>query len=159
MNCDEAFDILTDPLRSNDAQLLWHLDMCPRCRQMREVLAPAMELFAEDEDPSAEDSAADTSAMLDYRDRPPRGERPFLSVEAVRVAETAAARLHHGQRQRSTPPPARGRWLQYAAVMLIAFSAALAMHGSGHQEVPAPAESACLWKARVSAQSAKPKSP
>jgi len=50
MNCDEAFDAITDADGRNTDQFRWHLDRCPRCRQMQQVLEPALALF---------DSAAD----------------------------------------------------------------------------------------------------
>lgn len=47
MNCDQAFDALTDTkLRDSDA-LIEHLDTCPRCRDMSELLDPALDLFGE----------------------------------------------------------------------------------------------------------------
>lgn len=45
MNCDQAFDALTDnKLRNSDA-LIEHLDSCPRCRDMADMLDPALDLF------------------------------------------------------------------------------------------------------------------
>ncbi|MGH7199198.1 MAG: hypothetical protein ACREJB_01245, partial [Planctomycetaceae bacterium] len=80
MNCDDAFDALTDPARRRDPALAWHLDLCPRCRQMRDVLEPALELFGPAEEPASSGPSAFSA-------------EPFLSPEAVQIAERAAARL------------------------------------------------------------------
>ncbi len=44
MNCDQAFELLTDP--DNQAAAGWELDQhlasCPRCRSMSETLMPAL---------------------------------------------------------------------------------------------------------------------
>ncbi len=42
MNCDQAFDAMTDPRGRQTAAMLSHLESCSRCRQMRETLAPAL---------------------------------------------------------------------------------------------------------------------
>lgn len=159
MNCDEAFEILTDPARNADAQLQWHLDMCARCRQMRDVLEPAMSLFGKTDETDADRPLNGMSIPADSAGHDDPANRPFLSVEAVRVAETAARRLHHTTRNASTPPPSRGRWLQYAAVMFIALSGIFAVQGVRERDLPTAAESACLWQARVSDQSVVPESP
>ena len=46
MNCDQAFDALTSRAASENEALSSHLDACPRCRDMADVLSPALELFA-----------------------------------------------------------------------------------------------------------------
>lgn len=46
MNCDQAFDALTSLEASQDEPLARHLDTCPRCRDMADVLSPALEMFA-----------------------------------------------------------------------------------------------------------------
>lgn len=42
MNCDRAFELLTDPLESGRPEMAQHLAVCPRCRQMQETLSPAL---------------------------------------------------------------------------------------------------------------------
>ena len=42
MNCDTAFDLMTDAGGCQSAALALHLRGCPRCRQMQETLAPAL---------------------------------------------------------------------------------------------------------------------
>lgn len=49
MNCDDAFDALTDPQRRGDSELQQHLARCARCRQMEETLSPALHLFEVDQ--------------------------------------------------------------------------------------------------------------
>jgi hypothetical protein len=91
MNCDEAFELLTDLTQRPSGALRQHLAGCPRCRQMQETLAPALaglqdELTAQ----SREDGRATQSSSA----RPATEHRPhFLSVEAVDIAECAARRL------------------------------------------------------------------
>lgn len=47
MNCELAFDCLTDPARRDSADLAEHLAHCPRCRDMAEALEPAIDLLSE----------------------------------------------------------------------------------------------------------------
>jgi hypothetical protein len=61
MNCDLAFDCLTDSARRDCAELAKHLARCPRCRDMAEALEPAIDLLSE---VSAHESAsADASSF------------------------------------------------------------------------------------------------
>lgn len=46
MNCDQAFDALTSREASQNGTLADHLETCPRCCDMADVLSPALELFA-----------------------------------------------------------------------------------------------------------------
>jgi hypothetical protein len=77
MNCDQAFDLMTDPSRDDSPQLHAHLDGCPRCRQMYETLSPALGLF---------DAA--THEEL-------RGAESDLRATSVELAERVAVRLSH----------------------------------------------------------------
>lgn len=45
MNCDQAFDALTDNDLRGSNELIQHLDGCPRCRDMADMLDPALDLF------------------------------------------------------------------------------------------------------------------
>ncbi len=45
MNCDTAFDLMTDAEGAGSLALANHLAGCPRCRQMQETLAPALEFL------------------------------------------------------------------------------------------------------------------
>lgn len=93
MNCDEAFDCLTDPARRDGDELKWHLDLCPRCRQMKDVLSPALDLIAPAQD--AEEFGALSHSVdesgLDLEKASPRPAT--LSAESLRLAERTAADL------------------------------------------------------------------
>ena len=110
MNCDTAFDHMTDAELWDSPELNEHLSGCPRCRQMQETLAPALGLFDVPSVPSIEDEPLDFSANEDvyHRDHDgASGSRPFLTGEAVRLAEEVAAQLkpqrdaHHTPARRS----------------------------------------------------------
>lgn len=47
MNCDQAFDVMTDSAQRDSAALQRHLANCPRCRDMAEAFEPALQLFDE----------------------------------------------------------------------------------------------------------------
>jgi|GEM_PF-1330573 len=105
MNCDDAFDALTDPVSANAAELTQHLAKCPRCRVLKQVLEPALSLLCGDL--PAEPA---TSAALPHEGREkdavaPR--KPFLSVEVIGVAEAAAARLTSRSAASSSRPTIR----------------------------------------------------
>jgi|HubBroStandDraft_4_1064222.scaffolds.fasta_scaffold111253_2 hypothetical protein len=92
MNCDEAFDALTDPMWADAAELAEHLANCPRCRELKQVLEPALSLLcgdlpAEPAMPAAlpREGRGDDHAAV--------SQKSFLSVESISVAEAAAARL------------------------------------------------------------------
>jgi cytochrome c553 len=87
MNCDQAFDALTDTkLRGSDA-LTQHLDHCPRCRDMAEMLDPALDLFGEVVDAGDErESGPFGGAVSDDRSgggtRSPNPELPLTESKA-----------------------------------------------------------------------------
>lgn len=89
MNCDTAFELMTDAGGCQSAALAQHLGGCPRCRQMQETLAPALGFLA----PVAWDSAADE--LAGERDEISVGadRKPFLTLEALKVARDAAKAL------------------------------------------------------------------
>ncbi len=134
MNCDEAFDALTDPEQASNPALEWHLEFCSRCREMQNVLAPALGLLAEgsqsrekDSDPGIgsqtsnrvsqflEDSCASGTCQ-------PSGQNtttaPFLSPEAVQVAEQTARSLHSPRRAPAS------FWLRFAMASALCLTAA-----------------------------------
>jgi hypothetical protein len=88
MTCDEAFEALTDPRALKQPQLERHLAGCVRCRQMRDVLAPALALFAGDA--PAEPSAAMLTAAAGEAGSSTSG---LLTPAAVLAADAAARRL------------------------------------------------------------------
>jgi hypothetical protein len=122
MNCDTAFDLIIDADGSRRLALARHLDNCPRCRQMQETLAPALEFLApsEDDDDGALTSTAFTAGGA--------GSQPsFVTTEALQIAQQAATRL----KSQVESPLVRlqrvvGKSLRYAAVfsagLLLAFT-------------------------------------
>ena len=113
MNCDEAFDALTDPAERDNSALKWHLEFCPRCREMQQVLAPALAMLAGEGESAdrlidEEDFLPRTGHRLPElfsdleppaADDPPRRfPAPFLTPEAVRLAEQTARSLHPARR-------------------------------------------------------------
>lgn len=100
MNCDHAFDLMTDPVLDDCAELHAHLDGCPRCRQMYETLSPALGLFVSSGS-ALEDASADEIA----------------SAGGVEIAERVAVRLAQEPPLRA-PSPRPRRPLQAWACML-----------------------------------------
>lgn len=80
MNCDQAFDRLTEPAATTDSALARHLEQCPRCRAMQQTLSPAMDWLRS----AAVENDPDTSR--DWH----RGNSPLLTEESVAVAMQAA---------------------------------------------------------------------
>ena len=163
MNCDEAFEALTDPTEPNHSALKWHLEFCPRCREMQQVLAPALAMFATDgQSADAVKSQTDQSRDLPRR-REPRFSpaelgnapaRPFLTPEAIRVAEQSAQALHPVKRRMAF------RWiLAGVASALAAVAVFFVVHISeprtGSSE-PAMLADRCLWMERDAADTPLP---
>lgn len=116
MNCDEAFDGLTDPARRNSDELKWHLDLCARCRQMRDVLSPAIDLFD-----VREPAPPAPAAFGDGESDPPDSARTAaLSPEALQIAERTAADLRAlSRRTKARRRERSGRWVRFVAVFLL----------------------------------------
>lgn len=113
MKCDTAFDLMTDPAGCASAALAQHLETCPRCRQMRDVLQPVLTFLA----PSEEEPADGHSDWRESTDSGWQGRKPLVSFEAVRIAQHAAAELSEST---AGPGSSRRSWvvhtLRYAAV-------------------------------------------
>ena len=92
MNCDNAFDALTDSASANQAELAEHLLKCPRCRELKQVLEPALTLLGGDL-PTEPAMPTDLANERRSNDEAFAFQKSFLSVEAIGVAEAAAARL------------------------------------------------------------------
>jgi hypothetical protein len=110
MNCDIAFDLITDRHGRHSAALHEHLAACPRCRQMLETLAPALDNLADDAAPF--ESAAATA--YDWGD----SERA-ASPEAVAIARQAAQRFHGDA---AIPGSRWSRWARSGARYVAAFA-------------------------------------
>jgi hypothetical protein len=106
MNCDEAFDALTDPASADTAELAEHLLICPRCRELKQVLEPALSLLCGDL-PAEPGMPAALPNKGRGDDRAVASQKSFLSVEAIGVAEAAAARLASQSAPRGSRPVVR----------------------------------------------------
>lgn len=170
MNCDEAFELITHPTDHNCDELQWHLQMCPRCRQMQETLAPALDSFQglSDEFALSDEELAlfddhfthESHSQPDSSPGYAQGGKPFLSPDAVRIAEQAATRLSAEVGiSKPSPKPSpekiqRRRLLQAALILFIGF----VMGWGISMDVPRnqlsggaaslPDQQACIWIAR-----------
>lgn len=148
MNCDEAFDALTEPQNAAGPALERHLRECPRCRQMRELFTPALALFA----------AADALPPSDGQGSARPATAPlFLSPEAVAVAEAAAAALSHPRTAvaHSVPRRRAGAFWRAAAALALAVVCLAPLAVPSFPAANAPAASECVWRssdARVSSR-------
>jgi hypothetical protein len=118
MNCDMAFELMTDAEGSRSPALMRHLDGCPRCRQMQETLAPALGFLA----PSAVAGHPAHEPGPAFDDRPrDRGSRrtPLLNLEALKIAQQTA----HDLTARSDTP---GDRLKRRAATTLRYSTAFA---------------------------------
>jgi len=102
MNCDQAFDALTDNNLRNSDELIQHLDSCPRCQDMADMLDPALNLFDDVVEASGEfeGSAQPVEFTEDYSSsiepvsdteklpstRPRTASRPWLQTSQRRAA-------------------------------------------------------------------------
>jgi hypothetical protein len=169
MNCDEAFDALTNPAERESSSLKWHLEFCPRCREMQEVLAPALAMFAVESD-SAEPFADEGSPRLpdlfsDAESNPSQAGRPrlrlpapFLTPDAVRLAEETARSLHPA---RSVFRSAWFRCIAAGAACLLLSLGLLLATGSSQPASPAHSEpimlaDRCLWTEKNSDKNSVP---
>jgi hypothetical protein len=113
MNCDMAFDLMTDAEGCQSAALGQHLASCPRCRQMQETLAPALGFLADSAwNSSAHEPSGDCDAASGNTSR-----HPFLILEALKVARDTASAL--AVRTETRPDRMNafvGRALRFAAV-------------------------------------------
>ena len=145
MTCDDAFEALTGPGEFSAAELQRHLTGCARCREMSDVLAPALALFAGEaptEPACFDDRALAASSATE------RTGGALLSTAAVRAADEAARGLaarSRRQRRNATLPGA----LRIAAVFLLGVASAFGIAGLRSDGNSAATESrddgACLW--------------
>lgn len=114
MNCDTAFDLITDPAGCESLALAQHLKTCPRCRQMRDALEPVLTFLVPSEKGESAVGNSDWSASTDSSWQ---GHKPLVSFEAVKIAQQTAAELSAGAVGSGNT---RRRWvvqmLRYAAV-------------------------------------------
>jgi cytochrome c553 len=90
MNCDIAFELMTEPHGGRSLALREHLEQCPRCRQMQETLAPALEWLADVAQlPSSEFRSDSTVGSLATASTIPALEM----ADAVAIAQQSSERL------------------------------------------------------------------
>src|SRR5258708_1695928 len=135
MNCDTAFDLMTDAHGSRSGVLAQHFESCPRCRQMQATLAPALDFLTPDEPLHDFSAGAGDSATSDAG-----GRQPFVAVDSVRIAQQAASRL---LAQADLPRVRRqrlaGQLARYAAVFAAGLLLALVLVPDRNQEKANPA--------------------
>lgn len=139
MNCDQAFERLTDDEAANDAELALHLRDCPRCRAMQLTLSPVMEWLREDH-------ATAFPSGNEWRD----SSSTLLTEESVAVAMEIAQRL----------PKTGSHMVMRRALglaLMMTFGIALGVFVFGERQRPAPEVDArvtppttvvCLWTQR-----------
>lgn len=163
MNCDQAFDAITDPTGAESAALREHLARCPRCREMRETLSPALNALYEDRDASRHTETAWSGTSL------PRLDLQQLAAESAgRLAVASPARPGIASPPRRPLPAAWSHLL--TASLLLALGVGIGW--GGHQlsrspgasqpselATPAGMSSACLWKSRRAGDAATGDSP
>ncbi|HUG93791.1 MAG TPA: hypothetical protein VML55_23380 [Planctomycetaceae bacterium] len=144
LTCDEAFDVLTDPFETDRSGLERHLATCARCRQMRDVIAPGLTLFAGEAPP--ERACSDGSPA-------PDGKRDWISdvlaqtsPEGRRVLRDFAREFMPRWRRRRRIR----RLLWTSAVLLLGGALAFGVATTGTDDPEgaqsgAPAAAVCLW--------------
>lgn len=152
MNCDEAFEVLTQRDSMRRQELLWHLDMCPRCRELQKVLEPALLMF-ENQGASSSESYRESSTNMPTRQalnsQSPRPAR--LSNEALDLAEQTAAKWKKSRTTRI--------WRRFGVIaatvccLVIAVHASMARRTEPGTELESPSAAAmplnsCLWVAQ-----------
>lgn len=155
MNCDQAFDAMTDPTGSAAGALREHLSCCPRCRQMRETLAPALEAFADVRDLSRNAARVWSPTSL------PQFDLQQLAASAAETLTQPTPAL----RPRRRAVIASGLWNHVAtASLLLVLGAGIGWGGhrllqdSGTAPAalanPVANGSACQWKNRQAGDAA-----
>ena len=147
MNCDQAFEAMTEPTGTNGADLQIHLQSCRRCREMAEVLSPVMVALRE------------TAETLDTFE----SKNSLASQESIRVATNVATQFSRRPERRRNRASHK-TWLQLGAAFFSGSVLALGVAFWQPAEEPMkpflPAMSAqdCTWQRHDdSLQHASPK--
>ena len=142
MNCNDAFDCMTDPASGRKHQLTAHLEQCPRCRQMREVLEPALELFGP-ASPQAREAVEGHSGLPFGKS----GSSPLVTPETIRLAQNAASRLNRGaRRDRDLLRRMVALSVRYTTALAIGALVAFCVVGvSENRGTSGVAAASCLW--------------
>jgi len=136
MNCNQAFELMTDPVGAGSPALQRHLERCPRCRNMQQTLAPALDWMLIPAEHSRDEHGS-------------RSESPFLSAQAVMVAEQVARTLPRRRTAGWIDALRRAAVIVTVAVLGILFGAMLLEPKQPRPSVhPGSALTACLWDQR-----------
>lgn len=130
MNCDQAFDCLTNPHQRESDALQRHLNACPRCRDLADALEPALTLF---DDASTSFDAYSTQSEFGCEDdcgcsSQPKANRSN-SASGWRSFDREVTSQDQRHRQRE------GAKVAIVLLLIGAFTAAIAHVG---RESPAP---------------------
>lgn len=99
MNCNDVFDALTNPADCHAADLQAHLAACPRCRQLQQVLEPALSLLSGDLPVERGKAVESPDEMPSFNE-----QAAHLSRETVGMAEAIAAQLATASGGQRVPP-------------------------------------------------------
>jgi len=140
MNCDQAFERLTDPAASTDAGLVRHLEQCARCRAMQQTLSPALDWMTS----ASQDNFPESTRGWD------RSGSPLLTEESVAIALEIARRQ---TRQGSFHAARRGLGIALVAMFGMALGVLVIGNPPESKHAPAsntlsPPVTACLWPRR-----------
>ena len=140
MNCDTAFDLMTDAETTRSSALARHLEGCPRCRQMQETLSPALRFLTRNDQ---DDSPWDFTATLDEETRG-GGRQPIVTIKALKIAEQAATGLAAKcETRREHMQRLVGSDLRYAAVFAAGLLLAVTLFDSTTHDSRIPIEEKC----------------
>lgn len=123
MNCDQAFDCLTDPQHRDLDALQCHLDACSRCRDLAEALQPALTLFDEaSSDFGCLPSAPEIHCSDEVSRAVPRSAQSRHASKWASAAYDAALQSHSHRHK-------EGAKIAVVLLLIGAFTAALAHVG------------------------------
>lgn len=147
MNCDTAFDLMTDPHGSRSGALAQHFDSCPRCRRMQEALSPALDFLVEGSPFDGGGNRAQSDASS--------SQEPCVTAEAVQVARQASVQLA----ARSEMPRVRlarlaSRIAKYAAAFAAGLLLAVVLFSQRDRGTP-PVEAACTRREALNTESSR----
>ncbi len=132
MNCDDAFEYMTDATKHDTNDLQWHLDMCPRCRRMKETLEPALSLLTVD--------------PLDMSREPVPPKSRVQHLLAAKDTQSATAQAEQPLSQMLAPYPSESS--SFRRFTAVAVAALTILAGVLLMSSPGESNDVCLWKHR-----------
>jgi hypothetical protein len=137
MNCDTAFDLMTDAHGSRSGALAQHFDSCPRCRRMQEALSPALDFLSAEGpyDSNVSQSPAFAGATA--------SREPFVTTETVQLArQTADALAVRTEMPRARLARLTARSARYAAAFAAGLLFAVMLFNQHDRSTP-PSGTSC----------------